>query len=141
MRGFRALYWFLIGIALSSLLVLSAGCASTQQSGLEHYLNLEEPTKPAPQPEENWKPNLNGMGWSAMLPSGNLWVYRTERGIQASCNYQYMKISGVEQWRGKMLKMKTSFMQETEIVQQSGLQNLSGCVEWVENHLKGGYWI
>jgi hypothetical protein len=120
------------------LLVLSAGCATTKAPTI--YMD-SGPVVEDPADKDNWQPNLNGMGWHSMLPSGHLWVYRTERGIQASCNYQYSKVRGVEQWRGKMLKMKTSFWQETEIVQRGGLENLSGCVEWVEHHLKGGYWI
>ena len=76
-----------------------------------------------------------------MLESGNLWMYRTERGIQAVCRYQYMKVSDVRQWSGEMKKMYTDFMGGTETYYESGLEELAGCVAWVEHHLYGGYYL
>jgi hypothetical protein len=32
-------------------------------------------------------------------------------------------------------------MAGTERVQQSGLEELAGCVDWVDHHLLGGYWL
>lgn len=82
-----------------------------------------------------------GFGWIPLFDDGNFWMYRTESGIQAECNYQYMKIMGVEQWRGRMLNMYTDFMAGSDRFEESGLSNLSGCVAWVENNLMGGYYL
>ena len=83
----------------------------------------------------------NGMGWSSINDDGYFWVYRTEQGIQATCTYTYMKVSGVEQWKGKINKKQTSFYGGTGTVAKWDLENLVGCVEWVEDYLMGGYWL
>lgn len=79
--------------------------------------------------------------WVPTNDSGFHWVYRTEEGIMASCDYQYMRVKGVRHWQGKMWKMNTDFMGGTDPYIQSGLEELAGCVAWVEHNLYGGYWI
>jgi hypothetical protein len=51
-----------------------------------------------------------------------------------------MRVNDVEMWKGVMHKMPTSFM-GGQAVQEEGLENLAGCVEWVEHHLYGGYYL
>jgi hypothetical protein len=80
------------------------------------------------------------MGWSPIAENGYHWIYRTEQGIQATCSYTYMRVNDVEMWEGVMHKMPTSFM-GGQVVQEAGLENLAGCVEWVEHHLYGGYYL
>ena len=80
------------------------------------------------------------MGWSSMNDDGYFWIYRTEQGIIATCTYTYMKIMGVEKWKGKMAKMPTDFMLD-QVIQDDDLDNLSGCVEWVNFYLIGGYYL
>ena len=128
--------WLLIFVTLFVTLFIT-GCATKQPNAvMQHWLNDLEQEK-----QDTWKPTPNGMGWQALSEDGYLWIYRTERGIQAVCAYSYMKVSDVEQWDGTMQKMKTDFMGGTQTVQESGLPNLAGCVEWVNHHLIGDYFI
>jgi hypothetical protein len=76
-----------------------------------------------------------------MSEDGNNWVYRTEQGLQAQCSYTYMKVENIQQWRGVLFKRNTDFMGGTQRVEESGLEELAGCVAWVEHHLVGGYWL
>jgi hypothetical protein len=112
------------------ILTLAFGCATTKQPTI--YME--------PGPVEEWTAP-NGMGWQPLTESGYLWVYRTEQGIQASCSYQFMKVQDVEMWKGEMIKMQSDFMGGTQTLQESGLENLAGCVEWVNHHLLGGYYL
>jgi hypothetical protein len=86
-----------------------------------------------------WVPP-GGFGWTPLTEDGYHWIFRTEQGIQATCQYQYMRVQDVEMWKGTMHKMTTDFMSD-QSVQESGLSNLSGCVDWVNHHLYGGYYL
>jgi hypothetical protein len=134
MRGFRAFYWFIIGFALSLLLVLGSGCAPKQkldlgmQSGIIK-VSMEEVTK---EPAKS--------GWAAADEEGYAWVYQDGDGLMvASCSYTYTKFKGQEQWLGVFYYQETDYMYgeyPTAI-----LNSLCECVVWSEHFIYGGYYL
>jgi hypothetical protein len=93
---------------------------------------------------DNYKPSETDTGWIATDGSGNHWLLYvpTQDGRKriAECNYQYMKIKGVEQWSAVFYPIQESFNFHGP-VWENHLENLSGCVEWVNKFQYGGYYL
>lgn len=136
----RRLLFFAIGFVLATVLVFSCGCAVNDPLGifneLEQELNGE-------QYDEDWEAERE-VGWQAIDQSGNHWVLYVpnDDGVLriASCDYSYMKIRGVEKWKGQYYGMVDS-MNHHGPVFDNDLENLVGCVTWVERFLYGDFYI
>ena len=120
---------------------LIAGCATPRQDllGIMGELDKELENK-GKQWDEPYYADPDELGWVSINDDGNFWVFRTEQGIIATCTYTYMKVSGIELWKGKMNNMRTDFGFDGAWV-ATDLDNLAGCVEWVSRQLMGGYYI
>ena len=136
----RRLIFFVLGFVLAFALLINMGCAANVGSSiLEGVMEGLE----GPRFEENWKPKIEE-GWQPVTQDGNHWSLYAPIGgnlnLIATCDYSYMKVSGVEKWRGRYFGM-TSDLHFHGYVFDSELQNLSGCVEWVKMFYYGDYSI
>jgi hypothetical protein len=59
----------------------------------------------------------------------------------AQCRYQYVKVGGVEMWKGSYFAGYTELEPFGHYLVMRDLENLSGCVEWVEHQVLGDYFI
>lgn len=122
--------WFLIGLLLATLLLLS-GCASTSRPPLEQQImeGVEQGIKEI------------GAGWNPMDEDGYSWSLDAEDGTMiARCYYTYIKISGVEKWQGVFYYQVhdlPAFGHYTTVE----TDGLAECVEWVETFALGGYYL
>jgi hypothetical protein len=131
--------FFVIGFVIALALVFNMGCVSVQKprephpilDGLEQELNESEK---GPSQEE-----VTELGWIPMSETGYTWLYKARRAngsveVVAMCRYDFMKVGGVEKWTG-------TYYQNPTDPPQSQLDNLSGCVAWVNHHMYGDYFI
>ena len=130
--------WFCLGLVIATALLINMGCVTMQKQsdplgimeGLEQELEAQEANE--------WIKN----GWIPIDEPGYTWEYwaRTRYDnieVVARCEYTYMKVSGVEKWRGTYYGTPTDFYWNDPPVAR--LDNLSGCVEWVNHHKNGDY--
>jgi hypothetical protein len=87
---------------------------------------------------------LVDIGWVPVDDAGYHWEYRVRArydNIQtlAKCEYTYMKVSSIEQWRGAYYGTPTDFYESDPPV--ATVDGLSGCVSWVNHHMNGDYFI
>jgi len=131
--------FFVLGFVLATALLINMGCATVGNDILEGMMNeLEGPNQSYQVPEDVQA------GWQPTSDSGNHWVLRGFLGgkltILATCDYTYMKIMGVEKWKGRYFGM-TDDMNFHGPVWNNDLENLVGCVDWVKNFYYGDYSI
>jgi hypothetical protein len=84
-------------------------------------------------------------GWTSIHDNGNLWnLYVIANGhlvVLAQCRYQYVKVMGVEMWRGVYFAGRDDMNPFDHFLVRRSLENLSGCVEWVDNQVLGGFYV
>lgn len=136
----KRIIYMIISMFLISALVLGLGCTAEQiieRSILMDFLN------DIPTVDETFVPK-SGTGWIAKSSDGNHWdlyvPYDGNRKRIASCDYQYMKVRGIEMWEGRYYGMNETWNFHEEILEDN-LNNLSGCVEWVNKFYYGGWCI
>ncbi len=135
----RRLIFFVMGFVIALALLVNMGCATAQSSIFEGMMNeLEGPGQSYQVPEDVQA------GWQPTSESGNHWVLRGFIGgklnILARCDYTYIKIRGVERWKGRYYGMKDE-LNFDDPVSNHDLKELSGCVEWVKMFYYGDYSI
>ena len=138
----RRYIFFVLGFVLATAMLINMGCATASGTGmgiLEGMMNeLEGPSQTYQVPEGIHR------GWSPTSESGNHWVLRDYIGgklhILARCDYTYMKVMGVEKWKGKYYGM-TDDLNFDKPVSNYELDELSGCVDWVKMFYYGDYTI
>jgi hypothetical protein len=140
----RRLIFFVLGFVLALALLINMGCATTGGispdilDGLMSELELEGPKKSYQVPEDVQA------GWQPTGISGNHWILRGFIGgkltVLARCDYSYMRVMGVEKWKGIYYGM-TDDISFGDPVSHPDLRNLSGCVDWVKMFYYGDYSI
>lgn len=83
--------------------------------------------------------------WVALDQDGYVWEYRAlakydDTQVVARCEYQYIKINGVEQWRGIYYNSGTDFDNKF-FPQKAYLENLASCVKWVNHFMYGDFYL
>jgi hypothetical protein len=128
--------------AFALLFGLFFGCASTPSDPFGIFKGMEEELKG--EQYKDYKPSKTDTGWIARSDDGNHWDFyvKKEKGRArlASCDYQYMKVYGVEMWKGKYYGM-TDSMNFHGPVFATELPNLVGCVKWCDKFTYGDYYI
>jgi hypothetical protein len=132
--------WFCLGLALATALLINTGCATLQNQrdplnilqGVENELKVQ-----APQDQRK-------VGWFVQDDDGYLWEYRARARydniqVLATCEYTYMRVSGVEKWRGTYYGTPTDMYWNDPPVAR--LDNLVGCFNWVNHHMNGDQFI
>jgi hypothetical protein len=124
------LYWFFIGVALSTLLVMCAGCITKMPT---LYLDSGPVIPDIPQAKVE-------RGWNPMDEDGHVWSLDAEDGTMiAMCSYTYMKVKGQERWRGVFFHQETDF--QFKPFTAAKMDGLCECVEWAERFAMGGYYL
>jgi hypothetical protein len=139
----RRLIFFVLGFVLTFAMLINMGCVTVQSSILDGM--LDELGETYQQAEGTYQvPEDVQAGWQPTSDFGNHWVLRGYIGghltILAKCDYTYMKIRGVEKWRGTYFGMKESFKWHGPVFDKN-LDNLVGCVDWVKMFYYGDYMI
>lgn len=142
----KRLLYFLVGFFMAMIVVFQCSCSITREDALvnsfieqfENELGLYE--------EEYTIPEDKPLGWVPRTESGNHWSYWVLRGrervLLASCDYSYMKVRGIELWNGTYYNITDDFAYYNgQPLIESGLENLCGCVSWVNKFLNGDYYI
>jgi hypothetical protein len=136
----KRLLFFVLGFVLAMALLLNYGCATVQSKGSSlfmDYLYEELEREPEEQKEEV------KTGWIVQDKDGYRWELRANRGsnieVVAICSYTFIKYQGVEKWRGVYYGTPTDFYESDPPIGE--VDGLFGCVEWVNHHLYGDYFI
>lgn len=86
--------------------------------------------------------------WVQMDSYGYVWELHDKRArytqVVARCSYSFMRISGIERWRGIYFNKSMDFSGnglDDRFVDNSDLDGLCGCVEWVYHFLFGDLYI
>jgi predicted small secreted protein len=126
--------WLLILV-----LAFVLGCATVQGQGNFIDELMKAPTESAD------RRFIKEKGWTPLHANGNTWnLYVVEDGhlvVLAQCRYQYVKIQGVEMWMGSYFAGRDDLNPYGHYLIVHDLENLSGCVEWVEHQVLGDYFI
>jgi len=136
----RRLIFFVTGFVIAFALLINMGCATVAGSNiLDGMLGELEGNQQTYQVPEDIQ-----RGWMPTSDSGDHWVLRDYIGgklnLIATCDYTYMKIRGIEIWKGKYFGM-TDDLNFHGPVFDDNLENLAGCVDWVKNFYYGDYSI
>jgi hypothetical protein len=91
-----------------------------------------------------------GPKWVPVDKNGNTWELVTNGHrigtdlIIAKCEYTYMKVRGIRLWRGVYYMGVTDFFGggfDKDFKRGDDLEELHGCVEWVNKQLLGDYYF
>jgi len=131
--------WFCLGLVIMTALLVNTGCVTVQKERFLLMDMLEEELENEGQREAERK-----VGWTVIDEDGYHWEYRVlarwdNIQVLAVCEYTYMKVSGVEKWRGTYYGTPTDFYWKDPPV--SRVDNLSGCFDWVNHHMNGDHFI
>jgi hypothetical protein len=133
----KRIMYLAVGVALIiACLFSNLGCASVHKDVIAAEMN---------KPPERAIPQLH-LGWNSMGETGHHWTYlcknRNDIFVElARCEYQYIKIKGVEMWRGTYFGKMTSFQMKKDPFTKGRLDGLYRCVEWVRHHRIGDWYI
>jgi hypothetical protein len=98
----------------------------------------------APTESSEWR-FIKEKGWTPLHDNGktwNLYVVEDDHLVAlAQCRYQYVKVMGTEMWKGSYFTGRSEFKPYDRYLIKRDLENLSGCVEWAEHQVLGGYFI
>jgi hypothetical protein len=124
-------------IILVTCFVMS--CATVGGQGKFVDEMMKAPTEPS-----EWR-MIKEKGWTPIFDNGNVWnLYVVEDGhlvVLAQCRYQYVKVMGIEMWQGSYYDAVSDFNPFGHYLVERDLESLSGCVEWVEHQVLGGYYV
>jgi hypothetical protein len=133
-------------IIIGMFFLLSCATLTPEQQilkGMEDYLGLD-----LEEPEKYKDEEATLKGWVPQTDSGYVWEYWAPQGnatiVVARCEYSYMKLQGIRQWTGRYYNQATSLWGDdmrNRPHYQSGLEELAGCVKWVEHFMYGDYYI
>ena len=130
--------WFCFGLAIATALLINTGCATVHKDPLGIMEQLEQELET--EEVNEWRKN----GWVPIDKSGYYWEYwaRTRYNnveIVAKCVYTYIKVSGVEKWKGTYYGTPTDLYWSDPPM--SRLDGLHSCISWVNHHMNGDYFI
>lgn len=134
----RRLLFFILGFVLAFAMLINMGCATVQKTPLGIMKELKNELK-IQAPQDSRK-----VGWVAIDKDGYRWEYHAKAKynntqVLATCTYTYMRISGVERWKGTYHGTSTDFYWKDPPVAR--LDNLVGCFNWVNHHMNGNHFI
>lgn len=130
----KLLIWSSILVFCVFCLIVSIQCKPLIPDPNIILKGLEETLKELPPPEE---------GWVVIDQDGYIWEYWTMRGdvlvTLGRCEYTYMRVSGVEIWRGTYHWSERDLYMGSPI--QAETEGLHECTEWIMHHAIGDYYV